>query len=187
MGLDPVTMAIISGATTAAQISAQNKAAQAQAQAARARTEAMYKQQEAQQQEIKAEAGAKMTEEALKRQAERGSIKAAQGESGVSGASPLRELANSYMQQAFDTGTIVSKEEAQLRTSGMQSESTYLEGVSAVNQANSSMSSPLSAMLQIGASAGTSYALAGGFSAKSALGNPAAYELEPGFIGPQRV
>lgn len=156
-------MAALSAASTAAQISAQNKAAQAAGRAANARTLMQYKQEEMAQQETKAAAGAKLTEEDRKRLAERGKIRAAQSESGVSGVSSIRELATSYMEQAFETGTIVSKEEAELRSSGMKMTSTYLEGKSAVNEANSKISSPLSTVLQIGSSAVQGYAAGGGY------------------------
>lgn len=166
-----MTMAALSVLSTAAQISAQNKAAQAQGRAANARTQAMYAQQQAQQEEVKAQAGAKLTEEALARQAERGKIQAAQGESGVAGVSSIRELANSYMQQSFDTGSIVSKEEAAIRSSAMQSQASYLEGVNAVNQANSQITSPISAMLQIGIAGAGAYASGSEIQGKAAEGS----------------
>jgi hypothetical protein len=50
----------------------------------------------------------------------------------------------------------------------MQSQQTYLEGVSAVNVANSKMSTGLNAALQIGMSGAQGYGMMGGFSATAA-------------------
>lgn len=143
-------MVVVSAGTTAMNIDAQNKAAEEQQQAAVARQNLINKQQEQQMQEVQAEAGAQMTNEARERLRERGAIQAASAESGVAGASPLRELANVYVQEAFNTGTIVSKEEAALRTTAMQSQQTQLETQSAVNEAESAKTTGLAAILQIG-------------------------------------
>ena len=155
-------------ASTAMSISETNKAATREAEAANTRAQMMYNQQEQEQQEIQAEAGLELTNrnrEALREQA---SMRAGAAESGVVGISPLRELANVYMQESIDAGSIISKEEAQIRSSGMQSQQTYLEGVSAVNVANSKMSTGLNAALQIGMSGAQGYGMMGGFSATAA-------------------
>ena len=152
-------------ASTAMSISETNKAATREAEAANTRAQMMYNQQEQEQQEIQAEAGLELTNrnrEALREQA---SMRAGAAESGVVGISPLRELANVYMQESIDAGSIISKEEAQIRSSGMQSQQTYLEGVSAVNVANSKMSTGLNAALQIGMSGAQGYAMGAGIGA----------------------
>ena len=149
-------------ASTAMSISETNKAATREAEAANTRTQVMYNQQEQEQQEIQAEAGLELTNrnrEALREQA---SMRAGAAESGVVGISPLRELANVYMQEAIDVGTIISKEEAQLRTIGMQSQQTYLETQSSINQAESAKSTGLDAALQIGMAAAGGYMMGGG-------------------------
>lgn len=163
MGFDPITMALLGAASSAANVAATNKQAQAQAEAAVSATNLAYKQQEMEQEEIRQETGVQLTAEALKRVEERGKVRAAQAESGVAGISSARELANTYLQEALTTGTIISKEEARLRTSGLHSQQSFLSGVSSVNQATASMYSPLTAALTIGAGAASAYATAGGF------------------------
>lgn len=150
-------MAILSGVSSAIGISGSNKAAEAQQRAAVQRTEMMYQQEAQEQQEIITEAGLEATNEARERLRERGAIQAAQAESGVAGASPLRELADTYMQEAINTGTIISKQEAKLRASGMRNQQYYLEGVSAVNQAESQKTTGLAAALQIGTNTAMGY------------------------------
>lgn len=164
-------MAIISGASTAMQISQTNKATQRQQEAAVAQQNLMNQQRAQEMEEIKAEAGMEATQEARERLAERASIKAAQAESGVAGVSPLRELANVYMQEAINTGTIISKQEAELRTSGMQAQRDYLSTVSAINQAESQKTTGLAAALQIGVAGAQGYAMSGGtFGGTSGIG-----------------
>lgn len=160
-----ITAAVVMSATTAMSINQQNKAAEDAQNAAVARQNLMNKQQEQQMQEVQAEAGAALTNEARERLRERGKIQAASAESGVAGASPLRELANTYVQEAFNTGTIISKEEAALRSTAMQSQQTQLETQSAINQAESSKTTGLAAALQIGVAGLQGYGMAGGFSA----------------------
>jgi hypothetical protein len=73
------------------------------------------------------------------------------------------------MQEAIDVGTIISKEEAQLRTIGMQSQQTYLETQSSINQAESQKSTGLDAALQIAAGGAQGYMLGGGGAATPEL------------------
>jgi hypothetical protein len=168
MGGPAMLMAALAAASTAAQISEKHKAAQAEGKAANARTMMMYKQRESEQEEIKAAAGAKLTDEERKRTVERGKVRAMMSETGLAGISSIRELANTYMQSSFEQGSIISKEEAELRSSGKKAESDYLLGKSKVNEANSKIGSPLSTVLQIGSSAAMGYASGGGFSEANA-------------------
>jgi len=156
-----ITAAVVTAAATASSISQGNQAAEDAQRAAVARQRLMNQQQEQQMQEIQAEAGAALTNETRERLREKGKIQAASAESGVAGASPLRELANTYMQEAFTTGTIISKEEAALRTAAMQSQQTRLETQSAINQAESTKSTGLGAALQIAGSAFSGYSMIG--------------------------
>ena len=143
-------------------ISETNKAAEDAQAAAVDRQNVMNQQRAQEMEEVQAEAGLEATNEARESLRQQASIRAAAAESGVAGASPLRELANVYMQEAIDVGTIISKEEAQLRTIGMQSQQTYLETQSSINQAESQKSTGLDAALQIGMSGAQGYMLGGG-------------------------
>ena len=143
-------------------ISETNKAAEDAQAAAVDRQNVMNQQRAQEMEEVQAEAGLEATNEARESLRQQASIRAAAAESGVAGISPLRELANVYMQEAIDVGTIISKEEAQLRTIGMQSQQTYLETQSSINQAESAKSTGLDAALQIGMAAAGGYMMGGG-------------------------
>jgi hypothetical protein len=163
----PIVLAALSAVSTAASINQGNKAAEDAQAAAVARQNLMNQQQAQEMEEVQAEAGLEATNEARESLRQQASIRAAAAESGVAGASPLRELANVYMQEAIDVGTIISKEEAQLRTIGMQSQQTHLETQSSINQAESAKSTGLNAALQIGVSGAQGYMLGGGGAATS--------------------
>jgi len=163
-----ITAMVVMATTTAVQIDQGNKAAEDTQAAAVARQNLMNQQRAQEMEEVQAEAGLEATNEARESLRQQASIRAAAAESGVAGISPLRELANVYMQEAIDVGTIISKEEAQLRTIGMQSQQTYLETQSSINQAESQKSTGLNAALQIAASGAQGYAMMGGFSATAA-------------------
>lgn len=107
-------------------------------------------------------AGLELTQEQRQRNAERATMRAAAGESGVAGASPLRNTANSYVQQALSTGSIISKEEADLYSSSMENVSNYARTLSGINQAQSQKTTGFNALMQIGLSAGGGYMAAGG-------------------------
>jgi len=156
-------------ASTAMSINETNKAAEDAQAAAVARQNVMNQQRAQEMEEVQAEAGLEATNEARESLRQQASIRAAQAESGVAGISPLRELANVYMQEAIDVGTIISKEEAQLRTIGMQSQQTYLETQSSINQAESQKSTGLDAALQIAAGGAQGYMLGGGGAATPEL------------------
>ena len=167
---DPISMALLAAGASAAQVVSTNKAAQASAEAAVSKTRMDYNLQEAQRQEIAAQAGMELSQEQMKRVVERGKVRAAQAESGVAGASSVRQLADTYMQESFTKGSIISKEEANLYTSSLQTQASYLQGANAVNEAKNSMYTPLSALLTIGGSAAASYATAGGLKAAGGTG-----------------
>jgi len=157
-----ITAMVVMATTTAVQIDQGNKAAEDTQAAAVARQNLMNQQRAQEMEEVQAEAGLEATNEARESLRQQASIRAAAAESGVAGISPLRELANVYMQEAIDVGTIISKEEAQLRTIGMQSQQTYLETQSSINQAESAKSTGLDAALQIAAAGAQGYMLGGG-------------------------
>ena len=125
-----------------------------------------YALKQQQEQELKAQAGMELTGEAIKRFQERGSIRAAQSESGVAGASPLRELSNTYLQESLTAGTIIAKSEAGQRSLALENQSSYLQGLSQINQLENQYTTGFDAALQIGISAGSG-ALMGGAAAGS--------------------
>ena len=68
------------------------------------------------------------------------------------GGVALRNLANVYMQDAIDSGSIISMAEADIVQIGTQSQADFLQTRSRINTAQSKKSSGLSSILQIGAS-----------------------------------
>ena len=155
--------AVLMGGMTAMQNQAQNEAAQAQQESIAATTRMNYALKQQQEMEAKAAAGSKMAEEQMKRLQERGKMQAAQGESGVAGASPLRELMSSYVAQSLTSGSIISEGEAQQRSIALEMQSTYLQGLSEMNRLESQKMSEgamlTSTLLSAGAGALAGYGL----------------------------
>ena len=165
---DPISMATVAAIGSAAQISGTNKAAEGAQEAAVNKQSAMNIQRMQEMEDVSKKTGMDLTNlkrESLRQQA---SARVASAESGVSGASTLRNLGNVYMQESFNAGSIVSLSESQVQQIGVQSQADFLSTRSAVNQAESQKSTGLSAALQIGVSAGTAYATAGGFAGGTA-------------------
>ena len=162
---------------TAYQIKNQNKAIANQQESIAATTRMNYALKQQQEQELKEQAGMELTNESIKRFQERGAIKAAQSESGVAGASPLRELSNTYLQESLTAGTIISKSEAGQRSLALENQSTYLQGLSQINQLENQYTTGFDAALQIGISAGAGYlmggAMTGAFGKAAAASTPA--------------
>lgn len=159
---DPVSMAVVSAGISAASISAQNKSLTQQQNAINSAARMNYNMEQQKQADIASKAGMDLTAEALKRQAERGRIRVAQSESGVTGASPLRELANSYLQQSFTAGSIVSKEEADIYSSSMKNVSTYLDTKNQINTLQANKTTGLAALTQVAIAGAGGYMAGGG-------------------------
>jgi len=172
---DPITMAVVMGIGKASEISATNTQMEAQQDAAVAQQTAMNMQRVQEMEETNRKVGMELTQtkrEALRRQA---SGRVASAESGSMGGTALRNLANVYMQESINAGSIVSLGESDVVRIGTQSQADYLATQSKINVAESQKTTGLSAALQIGVSAGTGYASAGGFSSgTAAVGNQAA-------------
>ncbi len=159
---DPITMAVISAAGTASQISAQNEAAEAQQQAAIDQQVAMNAQRVQEMEEVNRKTGLELTETKRESLREQASARTAAAESGAMGGVALRNLANVYMQDAIDSGSIVSLAESDVVRIGTQSQADFLQTRSRINQAESQKSTGLASALQIGASATTGYMAGGG-------------------------
>ena len=178
-------MAGIAMVSTGMQIKAQNEAAQQQQESIAATTRMNYALKLQQEQEAKAKTGMELTQKSIEAYAERGRVQAAQAESGVAGVSPLREFANTYLQESLTKGSIVSQGEAEQRSLALDNQRTYLEGLSQINQLESQKTSESQAWMSTIMSG-----IQGGMSAYSIgskvnTGNTY-YDEEPGFIGPKR-
>lgn len=160
---DPISMAAISAVQTAAQISAANQAAEAQQNAAVERQRAMNMQRKLEMEETNKKAALELAQEKRKAKREFSASVVMAAESGVSGATTLRNLADVYMQESFKSGSIQSLAESDIVRIASQSQSDFLQTRSDINIAESKKSTGLSAALQIGASATSGYAAGGGF------------------------
>jgi hypothetical protein len=161
-------MAIISAVGTASQISASNTAADAEQDAALDQQIAMNAQRIQEMEEVNRKAALELTEEKRESLREQASARVASAESGAVGGVALRNLANVYMQDAIDSGTIISMAESDIVQIGTQSQADFLQTRSRINTAQSKKSSGLSSILQIGTSAAGGYGSAGGFSSGTA-------------------
>jgi hypothetical protein len=136
-----VAVGTLTATSTAMSIRANNEAAQQQQESIAATTRMNYALKLQQEQEAKAKTGMELTQKSIEAFAERGRVQAAQAESGVAGASPLREFANTYLQESLAKGSIVSQGEAEQRSLALDNQRTYLEGLSQINQLESQKTS----------------------------------------------
>lgn len=176
------TMAAVMGTTTAMSIRAQNEAAQQQQESIAATTRMNYMLKQQQEQELKEKTGMELTQKSIEAFAQRGKVKAAQAESGVAGASPLREFANTYLQESLTKGSIVSQGEAGQRTLALENQSTYLQGLSEINKLESQKTTGGAALLQVGLAAGAG-ALMGGAMAGAGTSIAAGGSIPAGTAG----
>jgi hypothetical protein len=151
-------MLVMSAVTAGISIQNQNAAANAEAQAAESAAVADYQQLHEQSLQI----GMKGTLEnvARSRQAlrERSRLKVAMGEAGVQGNSPLREIANSLLQESFDKGINKTNYTNALAQTNAQSQAVYANELSRINSADSKRIGALQSILMIGSSAMSGYA-----------------------------
>ena len=159
---DPISMALLAGGTSLASGVAQNSALRSQQDDAAASARLNYNIEAQKQQDIRQEAGIALTQEGIKRAEERGRIRAAQAETGVSGTSSIREYANTYLKASMTKGSLISKEEAMLYSSGLQQQQTYLQTANTINQLQSQKSSPLGLVAKAAISGVGGYMAAGG-------------------------
>lgn len=165
---DPISMATVAAIGSAAQIAGTNKAAEGAQEAAVNRQSAMNVQRMQEMEDANKKTGMELTN--LKRESlrQQSSARVAAAESGAMGGVALRNLANVYMQEGINSGSIVSLNESQIQQIGVQSQSDFLSTRSAVNQAESQKTTGAAAALQIGVAAGTVYATAGGLAGGTA-------------------
>jgi hypothetical protein len=158
----PTVMMAISAIQTASEISATNQAAEAQQEAAIEQQRIQNMQSVQEMEETTRKAGLELTESKREALREQATQRTAAAESGVAGASPLRNLGNVYMQEAFKSGSVVALQESDLAKIGTQSQADFLSTRSKINQAESKKSTGLGAALRIGAAAGQGYSAGGG-------------------------
>ena len=177
---EPITMMAVMAICKASEISATNQAMEAQQNAAVAQQTVMNMQRMQEQEEVNRKSGLEQTQLAREGLRKRGEAKVASAESGSMGGAALRNLANVYMQESINAGSIVSLAESDVVRIGTQSQADYLKTVSAINIAESKKSTGLNAALQIGVAGAQGYASAGGFSSgTAALGKVGSVGYQP--------
>ncbi|MCS5551278.1 MAG: hypothetical protein NZ811_07160 [Gammaproteobacteria bacterium] len=160
---DPISMAMMAAIGTASDISATNQAAEDEQDAAVAQQSANNLQNALAMEETNAKAGLELTQKKREGQRERATAKVSAAESGAQGGVALRNLANVYVNEAITSGSIVSLAESDIVRLGTQSQADFIRQKSVINTAEGKKTTGLSAVLQIGVSAGTAYANGGGF------------------------
>lgn len=81
---------------------------------------------------------------------ERGRLMAAMGEAGIAGNSPMREIANTYLQQSYDLGIIKQNQENALAQNTAQRQSLLQTTQARIADAQAQYVSPWLAALRIG-------------------------------------
>lgn len=159
---DPVTAtaAVAMSAGAAAQISATNKAAQTAAHNARKQYDLSNNLIAQQQKDVAAETGYELTNKQREFSRTLANISVAQAESGVVGNTPLRDIANLYMQESITKADVIATGEANQRKLAYGSQNAFNEMTTKQNTAKASSITGFQAGLQI-ASSGVSGGLAG--------------------------
>jgi hypothetical protein len=151
-------MAAMTAIQTAVQISTQNKMAEAESEAAVKSANADYMRLAEQETQVNQQSNLEEMERERQALRERARLKVAMEESGVAGVSPIRELANSFLQQEYDESIIETNRGNKLDQSRADANSVYTTGKSRINSAKSKITNPLAAGLQIGLSGVSGYA-----------------------------
>jgi hypothetical protein len=160
---DPISMAAVAAIGKASEISATNQAAEAQQTAAIEQQTIMNAQRVQEMEDVNRKAGMELTQQKRESLRAQATARTASAESGAVGGVALRNLANVYMQDGINSGSIVALSESELTQIGTQSQADFLSTRSAINQAEAKKSTGLDAALQIGVASGTAYAAGGGF------------------------
>ena len=161
MGGPEIFLASMAAAAgSASQIAATNKAAQTMAENAKRQYDLSNSLIAQQQKDAAAETGYELTNKQREFSRTLANISVAQAESGVVGNTPLRDIANLYMQEAFTEANVVAGGETNQRKLAYGSQNAFNEMTTKQNTAKSSAITGFQAGLQI-ASAGVSGGLAG--------------------------
>lgn len=140
-------------ASTAMAIKAQNDQADAEADAAKKAAASDYVQQTEQQDQVNSQAALEKTERARQAMIERAKLRVAEGESGVSGLSPFREMGETYFNEGYDASILETNRANKIRQIQTEKDATESRAAGRINVANSRLVPGWAAGLQIGSSA----------------------------------
>jgi hypothetical protein len=150
---EPATIGYIFAALSAAQaglqIQAQNEMAVEQAEAAKEAAVVDYQQLQEQARQVSIQGAGENLERTRQALRERARLRVAMGEAGVEGNSPLREVANAFLQEGYDKGIINTNVKNRLLQNQMQVNAAFATQKSRINQGNASIVNPWQAVLQI--------------------------------------
>jgi len=143
---------------TMMEISQANVAAEAGAEAANQAAAYDYQLENLKEQQINQQAALDKFERIRQAQRERSKIIVAAGESGVSGSSPMRQLANALVQAYYDVGITETSRENQILQAEAEKRGTYAQAQSRVNQYKAQVMGPFTSLLKIGSSGVSGFA-----------------------------
>lgn len=154
-----IATAVMSAAGTAMSVVQQNAAATATANAANKSAEASYALIDEQKDEVRQQAAEQKYQRRLQANREASRMNVAFNEAGVSGTSPLHELANTMVQENYDLGILDQNEENQLKQLTAEAHGVEAQTSSRISAAASNISNPLMATLKIGTSGVAGYSM----------------------------
>lgn len=154
-----LTMGVMSAANSALEINNANQAASAGTEAANKAALYDYQLSDIQQQQQNEKTTLEKMERMRQAQREESKIRVAAGESGVGGNSPLRQLADSILQNYYDLGILDASQSNTELQNIAQKKSIEAEAQSRINQYKAQYTNPLMSALKIGMSGVSGYGL----------------------------
>jgi hypothetical protein len=146
-------MAAAAAASTTMSIQAANNQAEAQVDASNKAAAADYTSQTTQQDQVNQQAAQEKMQRAQQAMAERAKLRVTAGESGVGGLSPMKDIAETYMNQGLDASTLETNRANKVRQIQNEKDSTSATAQGRRSVAMAGMSSGWTAGLQIGTAA----------------------------------
>lgn len=151
-------MAVVNGLGTILSIGEKNRYALELARNAQKAAVLDFNAIEEQQTQINKAAQLEQAERVRQAIRERSRLKAAMGDANVTGLTPLREIASSYIQQEYDVGVMKTDQENRLSEAQRAKYQVEANRQSRILQARSQLTNPFLGLLQIGGSAMSGYA-----------------------------
>jgi hypothetical protein len=145
-------MAVMSAATTTAQVVQANHQADATEAAANNAAAADYTQENAAESQINQQNEQDSLQRAQQAMQERAKLRVSAGDAGIGGISPTRDLVDSFMRESNDQGIIATNNANHIASIEAQKNATYAQDQGRYNVASAGAPGLWTAGLQIGAS-----------------------------------
>lgn len=143
-------MAITAATSTAMSIKASNDQAEAQSKAASNAAASDYIQQTEQQDQTNQQAALEKTERARQAMIERAKLRVSQGEAGIGGLTPMKEMQESYMNETYDASILETNRANRIRQIEAEKEGVRANAQGRINVSRSGVTPGWAAGLQIG-------------------------------------